>query len=1219
MKKVITAMLTILMMFQSVSSIVSVNAMDLETTETLITSTDSKEEEVDKNSFELSESDVLDNSETIQPFAAVSNFELDTIDGKTTYLSGELIRFGIKANLTGKNSELEKTTLEVKILKKYVSKESINASDIVNQVSKNIETVKDHHIITYILNSTGQGLSFNIPINFKTSNGDTPSGHEIPIAANLFDQNGKPLVAEVNQNFEIKTGRFDTASALIQWGYQAWTDKDFFIRPSGGYVDSEKAGFLSTNLEDLKLVEFSLRLSPDTANPYDPNDDTPGKRYYDKFKIESEIPDGAVFNSKDNPGWTYDSISGVATLIYIPSEPIKDVSEYTFRTEFTLKLKFPGVKAGATLINSMTVTAFAENKETYEKDIILRDNIKFSLEAEDKPKPIDKFKAIKNNVPHYVYDDQPNEKNKSFYWELLVSNPENPKNYPERNLENIIIEDKNLDENLKFTGLNISSYRNDVVFKGAKIVLFYEDGQTETLTVDDSEPNYTLKFDKNVKSFKVALDENSYIKPGGNFRINAITTFKKPNDKILKDKEDETRLYNNAEFTANFVDKDGTTSAPEKITDDAIQTVYRLNRYLELTREIKDKKKIYFVNDEIEHTLHAKEFSMVANDSVDTNVLIDLLPEGMEYMPGTTKTVRNNFSGYYDRFSVNTIEYDNMEPNIIKNYKGTNLTALIWKVPIYKAPNSVSWSANSLFEHNYKTKITKNLISGISEPEAYLSWLDTDNYLTIPRSSKPDVYDLNENGKTDDLITGANIDILYESPTEVSTVTNVKGNLDEKYVEKSEVGLSEIGSKTAHKYSITNNSASDLKTMYIMDLLPDVGDKTASIDWTLATPSRVNRNSTFKLRLQGPVVPPAGFDVFYTEDSIPEDIPDFTKNATWVSSVTDYSKVTAFKLVLQSGTLFKSGETRTFEVPFDIPQDTTLDSTDQAVNSFGVAIDDTLKYFESNNSTTQIVKYAMDGYVFEDENENGVFDQGTETPFSDYAVQLVDEQGVVATDLDGNPYEVMTNSDGYYAFDVYQQGTYKIKVSTPTDHVVTKEESGPLGSDITDSVKGETNLFELNRTTQKQEKNAGYHLEKGDVTIKYVNLEGELLETLTLKGQVGKDWTSSQKTFVGYKFKEVQGNVSGQYTSAAQEVTYVYGKVIAPTPIEPSTPVEPEIPLTPLEPSTPTESTNINQSESTSPILPNTGVDNNILLNVIALMSTLSGLIILIKRKKKNH
>ncbi|MBC1963847.1 MucBP domain-containing protein, partial [Listeria welshimeri] len=77
-------------------------------------------------------------------------------------------------------------------------------------------------------------------------------------------------------------------------------------------------------------------------------------------------------------------------------------------------------------------------------------------------------------------------------------------------------------------------------------------------------------------------------------------------------------------------------------------------------------------------------------------------------------------------------------------------------------------------------------------------------------------------------------------------------------------------------------------------------------------------------------------------------------------------------------------------------------------------------------------------------------------------------------------------------------------------------------------------------------------VEQGTVTVNYQDEQGNsLAPTETLKGDVGETYTTVQKDITGYDFKEVQGNTTGEFTTKAQVVTYIYTQT--PTPVEQGT------------------------------------------------------------------
>ncbi|TDW16946.1 MucBP-like protein [Breznakia blatticola] len=71
------------------------------------------------------------------------------------------------------------------------------------------------------------------------------------------------------------------------------------------------------------------------------------------------------------------------------------------------------------------------------------------------------------------------------------------------------------------------------------------------------------------------------------------------------------------------------------------------------------------------------------------------------------------------------------------------------------------------------------------------------------------------------------------------------------------------------------------------------------------------------------------------------------------------------------------------------------------------------------------------------------------------------------------------------------------------------------------------------------------------VTIKYQDTDGQaIIDDIQLEGNIGETYTSEQKTFAGYTFKEVIGNPQGSFSDEAQTVTYVYTKdVVAGMPV----------------------------------------------------------------------
>ncbi|RXT56763.1 MucBP domain-containing protein [Lacticaseibacillus chiayiensis] len=65
----------------------------------------------------------------------------------------------------------------------------------------------------------------------------------------------------------------------------------------------------------------------------------------------------------------------------------------------------------------------------------------------------------------------------------------------------------------------------------------------------------------------------------------------------------------------------------------------------------------------------------------------------------------------------------------------------------------------------------------------------------------------------------------------------------------------------------------------------------------------------------------------------------------------------------------------------------------------------------------------------------------------------------------------------------------------------------------------------------------------GNVTVSYETTDGtKLAPDVTLSGNVGETYTATQKQFEGYKFKSVNGQPTGKFTSDPQKVVFIYEK-----------------------------------------------------------------------------
>ncbi|EAC5025192.1 cell surface protein [Listeria monocytogenes] len=104
----------------------------------------------------------------------------------------------------------------------------------------------------------------------------------------------------------------------------------------------------------------------------------------------------------------------------------------------------------------------------------------------------------------------------------------------------------------------------------------------------------------------------------------------------------------------------------------------------------------------------------------------------------------------------------------------------------------------------------------------------------------------------------------------------------------------------------------------------------------------------------------------------------------------------------------------------------------------------------------------------------------------------------------------------------------------------TKETKQPV------AIEGYTYVGYLH-TSQNDPAPTPIPVEKGTVKVTYQDEQGKTIAPAeTLEGDVGKAYTTEKKQIDGYDFKEVVGNVTGNFTKTTQTVTYQYNKSAVP-------------------------------------------------------------------------
>ena len=332
--------------------------------------------------------------------------------------------------------------------------------------------------------------------------------------------------------------------------------------------------------------------------------------------------------------------------------------------------------------------------------------------------------------------------------------------------------------------------------------------------------------------------------------------------------------------------------------------------------------------------------------------VVDLLPEGVHY---------EKIHLVQQDFSVGSIldGGKNYQPEVIENYHNSGRTAVIFHLNVDNLRKTVRTQADIYFG----VTIDLDAHPGTVRNDVYVVGDNLDEYQGKTGGTK-DIYDLNNNGRTDDKI-------AYGFDN--ATIIAAQSIYAEKFIAPegssnwSKQGLLvKTGTNFDYLLKITNETKEKYSGLVVYDTLPRSGDKNI-----FGTQSR---NSEFDVHLRSAIAPPEGYTVYYTTSTEVYEKPmaDMVGADIWTDSVSDYSAVTAFKIVAGEGTVLNGESTFKVRVPAQAPsqlddasmtvlhekaqqdQATGTAAWLEAVNSFGFHTAESPSVKESNSVWVRI-------------------------------------------------------------------------------------------------------------------------------------------------------------------------------------------------------------------------------------------------------------------------
>ena len=468
-------------------------------------------------------------------------------------------------------------------------------------------------------------------------------------------------------------------------------------------------------------------------------------------------------------------------------------------------------------------------------------------------------------------------------------------------------------------------------------------------------------------------------------------------------------------------------------------------------------------------------------------------------------------------------------PKIVKDYKGTGRTALIYSYgdidytqPKYDVSNSMTTFVT--------VDMTLYANFGVNTFDAYTVWDGPELVQPAADTALIDSLDFDDDGATDDKVSHTTIGVRLIAPSEI--ISKIETSLNGESDWTLSAPAQDLGSPVYYRLSVMNNSLTPTSTVSLLSVLPSTTDHKivsdrdgtyAHRDWeSTATDGETalsGHSSAFRTPLTGPASKVLVESETGTKDasdrvtvlySVTEQGTDLASvvNAQWYTAEEipehgGWTAVTAVKADLKPGEALDSKETLRVILPARIPVQpaTTLNSNFKdgklAVASVALA-GSGASYVEANEVTVSTDRYSARGAVFRDLNANGVKDAGErflpnqswtmvksdgskvsnpgyeDSEASGTTVDTKAPAAIVGSHTSTDPTLQLADPE-LSSSPVYPRGTYALAFTKPDAMSWSPKPTSPGDATVVNSAdeNGRTDLFDLNPVTRTATRYAG--------------------------------------------------------------------------------------------------------------------------------------------------
>lgn len=953
----------------------------------------------------------------------------------------------------------QNVTVTLRIPRAYVEKDSVEIPEFSSQSAHIIDAVTEdgeYYLISVHFDEYAQTETVTFPFALSFVDGKTPDNYQLPVCATvvydgfagsqtpeiIFKPKYDPweIVKYVNSNQNPAFAE-DGASALVtaeelngdpHLGDDTYVAFQFLV--NGLYADN---GVYSTVEKRRDVCEITIT---DTMPTYLHMDGTTHT---------------AVFDTAKNPGWVLSEDGAAASKTYMGASA--QACADAILTD-TLFLRFPGAKLetktaendgtvltylAAELSNAVSMLATPSNMAEGETKPVADDTLRFCLSSSVPAEG----QFIKTAAVQEIYDVYSGKANE-LKWELVLANPTTQDFY------NVVIHDNSvtaempddtsasLDERLKFVRLEsgacvFQDNRTNLYDIVDRIDLVTDSGEKVTYTVDQLSWMGTDYFDlildesKVFTSFEICFKDSYQMKMNEQLTFCVYTVFKNPEASHYSETDNSKNFFaNSATATYTYPHPQGTDMMMWLTS----QSHFHINPS---TEDVRVQKRCYSEGpfQSGSQIIYAVNPIGVLDENKDYAdiCMIDLLPPGMSYIED---------SWYYHPDYNSPDDASNEQYPFVdfltcvevrENYHNSGRTALIFHMDgnllrqkMQQAPEQAS-----VVQIYYKLLVEQDIVPGQHMNHVYLTGDNLDLYKG-DTAYEIDVYDLNNNARTDDKIAHDQVAVSVVAAEAVYAEALIK-LADASEWTKQTLNLL-VGSEFDYLLKISNETLIEKAGLVIFDTLPRIGDQNISLTDA--------RNSEFTVQLRDAITPPEGYQVYYTTDPgvYAMTMDEAVKNdSLWTQTVTDYTLVTAFKVAADEGTVIAASAAAEIQIPAKVvdalddaslallqekePEDHETGTVTAlvAANAFGYRTGDDPEVKESNPVSVKIGFAGFRIKMIDSESGNGlagvVFElkdsAGTES-----RTLTSDEEGFVQ--FDNLPVGVYTLSQtkapaGYYA------------------------------------------------------------------------------------------------------------------------------------------------------------------------------------------------------------